>query len=188
MGHAVRKGDIFNQPHAVQHVVLQRFEVREDVGFCEPQAGDPPLEVRIHSFAGKLRTGIDGIRAVHGAGAPGNHQAGISVQLFLQGDFPEEPILRGNMSARQDNDVLAAQIRRGLHIPVVAHFKGSIVKAAHRERLREAGENSVVFFIIGGIRANHEHPCLFRPQGTELLQQSVFLHQHGGDSFSVFPV
>ena len=104
MSEAVGIGNVLKEPQAVQNVVLDLLVVGQDVHIRQPEASGPAGEIR-GRFPFLLRLNINPVCGIHGARADAHHHTLIVFQQPAQTEFLKEHVLRGYVSARQNDEI-----------------------------------------------------------------------------------
>ena len=92
--------------------------MREYIAFCQSQTGNKTAKVRVDSFSGHLRLGIDYLRAIHAAGTDSHDNPFKFPDFLSKSDFHEKGVFCGHMASAQNNHVIALQLLHAL--PAVA--------------------------------------------------------------------
>ena len=118
MACAVFSGDIFDELSVVEGEVSDFLIMRQYICMGEPQTWEEASVIGIDAFARFFRLRIDGLCAVHAACADAHNYAGECFEFCGDCEFIEPSILRGHMSAAQDDEI--ALVDEVVHIGCVA--------------------------------------------------------------------
>ena len=150
--------------------------VRNNLLFREAETGEEACIFWVRALAGKLRLGVNRLRAVHAAGADADDDAGKAGDQLPQTDALKIGVLGRHMAARKDDEVRRGDARGSFRVVravqhvealhgIAAFFQRSTQLRRHVRRAHGVGR-------VGGDEQRPERPL--RQRRAQRVRQSVF--------------